>query len=58
MVDLLAHSLGFPKSFIAKFLTPHLSDAQLVSVNDICYMFDIAGFHDYNFDLKNLKLKN
>ena len=58
VVDMLSGVLGMPKSIVAAYLTPYLSEASIVTVNDICYLFDVARLNDYQFETRKLKLKN
>ncbi len=58
VIDMLANVMGMPKSIVSGYLTPHLTEASLVTVNDICYLFDVARLNDYQFDRHNLKLRN
>ena len=58
VVDMLSGVLGMPKSIVAAYLTPYLSEASIVTVNDICYLFDVARLNDFQFETQKLKLKN
>ena len=49
VVDMLSGVLGMPKSIVAAYLTPYLSEASIVTVNDICYLFDVARLNDFQF---------
>ena len=36
VIDLLSYVFRIPKSFISGYLTPHLTEASIITVNDIC----------------------
>lgn len=50
---LLANLLGFPKFIISRLIAPFLRESVQLSINDVCFLFDIIGFSEDKFNLQN-----
>ena len=44
--------LGFPKFIISRLIAPFLRESVQLSINDVCFLFDIIGFSEEKFKLK------
>lgn len=48
---LLSNVLGFPKFIISRLIAPFLRESVQLSINDVCFLFDMIGFNESHFKL-------
>ena len=54
----LSYVFNIPKNFVSYFLNPHLPESYLFSLNDMCFLCDLAGLNNFFFTNNHLRLLN